>query len=469
MKGKLPKVDQSDLFRSRLSSIISPRHELCQLAAEIDWEWLDAEFDKYYSNEGRPSIPVRKIVGLLLLKQMYNESDESVIDRWIENPYWQYFTGETYFQHKKPFDPSDFVHFRHRVGEQGIEKILALSIKLHFGSELEEEVQVDTTVQEKNITYPTDTKLALKIINYLRDIADREGIELRQSYRRVVKQLRHQTFKGDHPRRSKVAKKARKKIKTIAGRLLRDVDRKLSPEALEYYDETLDLFAHVLKQRPKDKNKRYSLHEPAVWCIAKGKVHKKYEFGCKVSVARTAKSGVIVGMKSFTGNPFDGHTLEPALDQVEKIRTSVGGNRPKRAVVDRGYRGRVQIGETAILSPKSGGKKLSTHHRRKMKERFRARAGIEPVIGHLKSDHRMLRNYLKGVVGDAVNCLLAGAAFNLRMRLRQIKASIWFILNHTQDLILNQRTILSELQQIFYYLADPQNTRSPEKSMKWCF
>lgn len=400
---------------------------------------------------------------------MYNESDESVIERWIENPYWQYFTGEIYFQHKKPFDPSDFVHFRHRVGEEGMEKILALSVKLHFGSEIEEEVQVDTTVQEKNITYPTDTKLALKIIHYLRDIADAEGIQLRQSYRQVVKQLRRQTFKGDHPRRAKQARKARKRIKIIAGRLLRDVDRKLSQEAHEYYDETLDLFAHVLQQQPRDKNKKYSLHEPAVWCIAKGKAHKKYEFGCKVSVARAAKSGVIVGMKSFTGNPYDGHTLEPALDQVEKIRTSVGGNRPKRAVVDRGYKGRVQIGGTQILLPKSGGKKLSAHHRRKMKERFRARAGIEPVIGHLKSDHRMLRNYLSGVIGDAVNCLLAGAAFNLRMRLRQIKASIWLILKSVRALHSNQRTILSELRKLFSQLTNLENTKRTKMSMKWCF
>lgn len=469
MKGKLPKVVQSDLFRSRLSSIISPNHELCQLAAQVDWDWLDREFDKYYSKEGRPSVPVRKMVGLLLLKQMYNESDESVIDRWIENPYWQFFTGETYFQHSKPFDPSDFVHFRHRVGEEGMEKVLALSIKLHCGSETEEEVQIDTTVQEKNITFPTDTKLALKIIDYMREVANSEGVSLRQSYVRVMKKLRMATVKGDHPRRAKGAKKARRKIKNIAGRLVRDVGRKLSEEAHSHYAETLELFKQVLAQKTKDKDKRYSLHEPAVWCISKGKAHKKYEFGCKVSVSRGSSSGVILGMKSFAGNPYDGHTLEPALDQIQKIREQLGGNRPKRAVVDRGYRGRTQIGETEILLPKSGGKKLSAHHRRKMKERFRARAGIEPVIGYLKSDHRMLRNYLKGETGDAVNCLLAGAAYNLRLRMRQIKASLRKIMHVIRAAELCEMMGKKKIEFVMSFVQSHRRLQPAGRLMKWCF
>ena len=217
-----------------------------------------------------------------------------------------------------------------------MEKILSLTVRLHCGSEVEEEVLVDTTVQEKNVTFPTDTKLALKIINYCWAYGDQEGVEWRQSYRFVVKRLRLATYNGSHPRRRRAARRAQRKLRTVAGRLVRDLRRKLSAEALAYYTETLDLFEQVLGQRRGTKNKRYSLHEPAVWCIAKGKVRTKYEFGCKVSVVRTALSGIIVGMKSFVGNPCNGDTLAPALAQVERVREDAGGERPRIAVVDPG-------------------------------------------------------------------------------------------------------------------------------------
>ena len=421
MKGSLPNEDQTDLFRNRLTSIISLDHELCRLAEEIDWQWIDAELDGYYAREGRPSIPVRTMVGMLLLKRMYDQSDESVLARWIENPYWQFFTGETYFQHRPPFDPTDFVYFRKRVGEAGMEKILSLTVRLHCGSEVEEEVLVDTTVQEKNVTYPTDTKLALKIINYCWTYGEQENLTWRQSYRFVVKRLRLATYNGSHPRRRRAARRAQRKLRIIAGRLVRDLRRKLSPEALAYYADTLNLFEQVLAQRRGTKNKRYSLHEPAVWCIAKGKAHKKYEFGCKVSVARTALSGIIVGMKSFIGNPYDGDTLAPALDQVERVRQGAGGDRPCTAVVDRGYRGRKHLRGTDVLIPGRGTKEQTYYEKQQQRKRFRRRAGIEPVIGHLKDDHRMRRNFLSGELGDAVNCLLAGAAFNMVKRLNQLK------------------------------------------------
>ncbi len=428
MKGSLSDDGQVDLFRSRLDSILSLDHELCKLAAELDWDWLDEELSVYYSQMGRPSIPVRTITGMLLLKQMFNESDESVVRRWVENPYWQYFTGETYFQHKPPFDPTDLVYFRKRVGKTGMEKVLSLTVRLHVGSEVEQEVMVDTTVQEKNITYPTDTKLALKIIEYCWAYAASEGIQLRQSYRFVLKEEKRKCFNAHHPKRRKVAVKAQGKIKTIAGRLVRDIGRKMSEQALDYYGSSLILFSKVLAQKRGDKNKRYSLHEPAVWCIAKGKVAKKYEFGCKVSVVRGMHSGVIVGMESFTGNPYDGHTLEASLDQAERIRKDAGGNRPSTAVGDRGYRGPKRVGTTQICIPGRGRKDQMYYEKQKQRKRFRRRAGIEPVIGHLKEDHRMLRNYLSGELGDAINCLLAGSAFNLRMRLNQIRALICQIL-----------------------------------------
>lgn len=428
MIGKFTPTGQTDLFRMRLDQIVNLQHELIILSKELDWKWIEGELAGYYSEEGRPAIPVRTMVGMLLLKQLYNQSDESVIARWNENPYWQYFTGEEFFQHSAPFDPSDFVHFRKRVGEPGMEKVLSLTVRLHSGSESEPEVMVDTTVQEKNITFPTDNKLAYKIIKYCWDYAKVEGIELRQSYRFVVKDLRLKMHNPNHPRRKKLAIKAQRKLKVIAGRLVRDLKRKLSEEAMTYYGGSLDLFQQVLDQNRTTKNKRYSLHEPDVWCIAKGKAHKKYEFGSKVSVARTSKSGVIVGMKSFTGNPYDGDTLEDSLEQVERVRKDAGGNRPKIAVTDRGFRGRAEVGTTQIMIPGKGKKGQSAHEKRKQQQRFRKRAGIEPVIGHLKEDHRMRRNFLSRSLGDAVNCLLAGSAFNLKMRLNMIRASFWAFL-----------------------------------------
>lgn len=424
MLGKKRPENQFDLFRSRLDQMISKEHELVKLSEEVDWSWIEKELKEFYSDQGRPSVPIRTMVGMLLLKQTYNQSDESVLERWVENPYWQYFTGETYFQHQAPFDPTDFVYFRKRVGENGMEKVLGLTVKLHPGAEDEELVQVDTTVQEKAISFPTDTKLQMRIIEYLWWIAKEEDIVLRQSYRFVLKKLRLQMHNGHHPRRRKKARRARKKVKTICGRLLRDVKRKLGEEERLHYGPYLELYGQVLAQRRHDSNKIYSLHEPEVYCIAKGKAHKKYEFGCKVAVVRNGKSGVITGMKSFSKNQYDGHTLGPALEQSQKIREQLGGSRPKVAVVDRGFRGRKEVSGTKVLIPGRPTKNQSSSEKRKLRKLFKSRAGIEPVIGHLKQDHRMLRNHLSGVVGDAVNALLAGAAYNLKMRLNQLKNSL---------------------------------------------
>lgn len=419
-------MDKGDLFRSRLDSIINMDHELIRLSAELDWNWLEAELRPFYATEGRPSVPVRKIAGMLLLKQMYGESDESVIDRWIENPYWQYFTGETYFQKDKPFDPSDFVLFRRRIGESGMEKVLTLSVKLHPGEESADTVEMDTTVQEKNITYPTDQKLASRILAWTRTIARWSGVGLKQTYEKEEKRLRLtatrpvRTTAGYRDRR-----KAIRRLKTIAGRLLREVESKLGKDFQREYSEHLDFWKRVLAQQPSDKDKVYSLHEPHVSCIAKGKVHRKYEFGCKVSVCRTANKGVITGMKCFEGNPYDGDTIADTLDQVSRILTPLNGKCPAEVIYDRGGRGRRQIGETSVLTPADSWRNLSEKERKRRRALFRSRAGIEPVIGHLKSDFGMRRNFLSGLVGDAVNALLAAAAFNIKMRLREIKALFW--------------------------------------------
>jgi IS5 family transposase len=368
------------------------------------------------------------MVSLLLLKQMYNLGDETVLESWVQNPYWQYFSGETEFRWKLPLEPSDFVHFRKRIGEKGVKKILQISIELHGKEAMESEVVVDTTVQEKNITYPTDVKLYRKIIEQCRKIAKVENIAQRQSYSRIVKKLVMAQRFRNHPKNRKKANSASRKLKTIAGRMVREIERKLTEEKRPRYEEKIEIFNKILSQKRTDKEKVYSIHERQVYCISKGKEHKKYEFGSKASLVITKNSGVIVGAYSLEKNDYDGHTLPKALEQCEELR----GKRPKVAIADRGYRGRTRIGETEILLPKAPKKNSSEYEKRKARARFRRRAAIEPIIGHLKTDYRMARNYLKGVIGDSINLMLAAAAFNFKKLMRKLKNIFGFFYTNCQ-------------------------------------
>jgi len=420
MIGKTDKQPQLNIFKIPLNQIIDLNHELCLLSKKIDWEKVEEDFSQYYClDNGRPSIPIRKIVGVILLKRVYNQSDESVVDRWMENPYWQYFCGETYFQHQQPFDPTELIKFRQRIGESGAEKILSLTIHLFEKKEIEEkEVLFDTTVQEKNITFPTDTKLQKKVIEKCRKIAKKEGIALRQSYKRILKQLMIDQRFRQHPKRRKKANSAARKIKTIAARVVRDIERKMNDEQLQRYAPDLIIFKLKLKEQKNTKNKIYSLHEPHTKCIAKGKEAKQYEFGNKTSIAKTRKSGIIVGALAFKENIYDGDTLEPQLEQVERLTN----HQPESGIVDRGYRGRKTVLNTKIISPKKLPASTNNYQKQKTRKQFRARAGIEPVIGHMKHDHRMIRNYLSGELGDTLNTLLAAAGFNMKKMLRRLKA-----------------------------------------------
>ena len=429
MVGKIPKTHQLDFFQTPLVNFIDMNHELVQLAHNIDWESVEHDFSGYFSERGRPSVPVRKMVGLLLLKSLYNLSDERVVAQWRENPYFQYFTGEKVFQKGYPFDPSDFVHFRKRIGKEGAEKLLSLSIRLNLEEDGKikrskvKEVIVDTTVQEKNITYPTDGKLYKKVIKQCKEIAEREGVVLRRTYTRELKSLSLKMRFMNHPKRKKEGRKALRRLRTIAKAQVNDLVRKLPPEQRKPYEELLLHFCAVITQERNDKNKIYSLHEPDVVCISKGKEGKPYEFGNKSSIAKTA-CGLVVGAMAFEGNPYDGHTLPAQLEQIKRLT----GHRPKFAFVDRGYRGKKYVESTKIEIPGCGKKNQSYYQKQKARKKFRQRAGIEPVIGHLKRDHRMLRNYLKGTTGDAINTLMAAAGYNLRHWIIQWKAEVFFVL-----------------------------------------
>lgn len=425
MIGKSPNELQKHLFLPNLTDFINLEHQLCLMARKIDWQQFETDLAPLYASVGTPAKPIRLMVGLLILKQIYNLGDETVMAQWVSNPYFQYFCGEVVFQWKFPCDPSDLVHFRHRIGVEGVEKILAVSILMHGKAVLNEDVSIDTTAQPKNVTYPTDTKLAVKVINQCRKIAEQEAVELRQSYKFVVKDLLKKA-NSKSQKQAKTKKKARKKLKTIANRLVRELKRKLSRESLAKQQEKLEIYERVLQQKKDDKDKIYSLHELEVACIAKGKEHKKYEFGSKVAFSVGQKSNVIKAAVSFKGNPNDNQTVEKTLAQQEKLTGEV----PKKAYVDRGIKSQ-KIGATEVIAPSNGNRKTAAEKAR-LRKGFRRRAGIEPIIGHVKSDCGMERNYLKGEVGDRINAILAASAFNFRSWLRKALENVIFVLNYQQ-------------------------------------
>ena len=407
MRAKPKKQPQGTFLYPDLLDQLNPKDPLLQLAKRIPWDSFEQEFAELYSEHGRPAKSTRLMVGLMLLKQLENLSDERVVEAWAQNPYYQAFCGMTEFQWSLPCDPTDLVYFRKRIGEDGARLIFETSVELHGDDAKEREITVDTTVQEKNVTFPTDLKLMEKVIKSCWIIADREGVQLRRSFRRTLPKLRM--------KRMKMAKKARE-LSTMAGALIRELHRKLPSEALACHRERLELFDRVRTQTRSDKNKIYSLHEPDILCISKGKAHKQYEFGRKASVAVTKTTGIIVGAMSFNENVYDGHTLPDVLEQCWAITKTC----PSVAICDRGYRGLKQVGDTRIMIPGRPKKKDTRYQRFKARQRFRRRAAIEPVIGHLKHDHRMARNYLKGAVGDAINLFMAAAAFNFRKWMRKL-------------------------------------------------
>ena len=441
---------QCELFGAHLSELLNSEHPLYVLAERIDWSQFDAAIDACYADElGRPGVNTRMMVGLLYLKHAYDESDESVVARWVENPYWQFFCGLCYMQHELPIDPSSLSRWRKRVGGERLEKLLeatihtALAMKALRSRELER-VNVDTTVQEKAIAFPTDARLYHKMRVALVRRARSLGIRLRQNYRFKGKKLLAKQGRYAHARQLKRAGKMTRQLKTILGRVLRDVQRKAPSIQGRIVDEPLGelvaLAERLLAQTRTSKNKVYSVHAPEVECIAKGKAHKRYEFGCKASVATTSKSNWIVGAHALHGNPYDGHTLSGAIQQVERLT----GHTPDDVMVDQGYRGHGYEGSASVHVVRTIPKRASRALRRMLKRR----AAIEPTIGHMKSDNRMNRNYLTGSEGDKINTLLSAAGYNLRKLLRWVVFAPIFWLWHrfsaklAAEIALRHTTIL---------------------------
>ena len=417
-------------FYSTFEEQLSHQHPLYILANKIDWNIFEEAFAKLYSEEGRPGLPIRLMVSLLMLKHIRNISDESVVEQWSENCYYQYFSGEKVFACGEPCEASELVHFRNRIGTEGIELIFKESIRINGKDGQEQDATTDTTVQEKNITYPTDNKLHRKIINKCIAIADKEDIELRQSYTRTLKKLLMEQRFRNHPKNKGRSRKADKKVKTIAGRLVRELDRKLVPGL---YQDTIVLFKKVLAQKKMDSNKIYSLHEPHTQCMSKGKENKKYEFGSKVSIITTKNTGVIIGAINIEKNVHDSKTLEPAIEQQQRLTGII----LKNNFVDRGFRGVKEVLGTRIIIPDKPGKEKSAYEKQKLRKGFKRRAAIEPKIGHLKQDHRLSRNFYKGIKGDDNNVMLAAAAMNFKRMINKWKLNPLLFLFHFFQVLIN--------------------------------
>jgi IS5 family transposase len=406
---------QFQLFQAHFDQILNPDHPLVLLAERIDWPRFDAALaDCYCPDNGAPGKAIRLMVGLHYLKHAFDESDESVVARWVENPYWQYFCGFTAMQHELPLHPTAMVKWRGRVGAEKLalllQETIALALREKQVSPKEiAQVNVDTTVQEKNITHPTDAKLYLKAILKLGRAAKNRGISLRQSYVRVAKRASIKAARYAHAKQFNRMRRELKTLKTRLGRVIRDIRRKVpAPDAA--LADLLALCERLHQQQRDDKKKLYSLHEPEVVCISKGKAHKRYEFGQKISVATSNRGNWILGVGLCKGNPYDGHTLARALETVE-VNTGIDVS---DAYVDKGYRGHGYEGATTIHIAGTSARGITKTKRK----RRRRRSAVEPVIGHLKSDTRMKRCFLKGLAGDAINAILAAAGLNLRKLLR---------------------------------------------------
>jgi IS5 family transposase len=419
---KMSKRSDADMFRSQLTNIINMRHELVLLADKIGWGFFDQRFSALYAEAGRPGVSTRLMVGLHLLKHMYDLSDEAVCAQWVCNPYFQYFCGETYFQHELPIDRSSMTRWRTRIGADELTALVQESLNVAHRTEALrpqdlEQITVDTTVQPKAVAFPTDAKLMIKARENLVALAKEWGVALRQPFSRVGKIALIKQGRYAHAKQHNRARRELRRIKVYLGRVIRDIRRKIAGnEALiDVFRRPLWLAERVATQSRRDPYpKVYSLHAPEVECIGKGKARQPYEFGCKVTVATTnARSPggqFVVHIDALHGNPYDGHTLKAAVETAQEWT----GVTVKRVFVDKGYQGH---GMDRFMVWKSGNKAPTETIRRSL----RRRAAVEPVIGHMKSDGRLDRNYLKGKDGDRINAVLCGAGHNLRLVLAWLR------------------------------------------------
>lgn len=410
---------QRDFFKKRIDEVAHKNHPLVILSNAFDWNMFNKFFgEKFHPDTGRPGLSTRLMVGLHYIKYAYNLSDEALLELFVESPQWQLFCGLEYYTDTPPLDRSSLTRWRQRMGEEKLNLLLKETINVAKRKgmlkrgELET-VVVDTTIMEKAIAFPTDSRLYFKALKSLVNLCKKSGIKLRQTYKRKSKQSLFKQARLAHLRKFRLALREQKKLKTYLGRVIRDIQRKCpSWKDNVRLKKLLEISQAVFEQKRNDKNKVYSIHASEVKCYSKGKPHKRYEFGSKVSVAVTAKTCWVLGVKSFTKSVHDVLTLKPALLDVQ----SLTGAGLKRVFVDKGYRGNKHHPEGLEMNVSGQGKSLSVYYRRLA----RRRNCVEAVIGHLKNDNRMGRNFLLGEQGDEVNALLSGAGKNIRRLMREI-------------------------------------------------
>jgi IS5 family transposase len=434
---------QNDLFRARLDQIVDMNHALARLGRAVDWRFVEARCGSVYADTpGHPPLPTRLMAGLAILKSMHDLSDEALCDRWVENPYYQLFCGEEFFRHDLPFDRSSMTRWRQRMGEERLNALLEESLSTAIRTDAAKPADftkaiVDTTVQPKAVAHPTDAKLMHRSRERLVRLARKLGIDLRQSYARVGKHalIKHQRYA--HAKQFNRAGKALRTLKTYLGRVIRDIVRKAKDdpdlEAATANELMLARRVHAgnrnlnrVRGVARDADLRvFSLHAPEVECIGKGKAHKPYEFGVKVSVATTlnrSRGGQFVThIQALPGKPYDGHTLEIVIPAIE---ARVGATLT-RIIADAGYKGH-NAPQTHRFKVYTAGQKRGMTDQ--IKREMRRRSAVEPVIGHLKADHRMGRNHLAHAQGDAANAILAAIGYNFRRILAWIKlllAILW--------------------------------------------
>ena len=442
-----------DFFRARIDQMIDLSHPLAVLARRMPWEELEKTLAPVFahrdrqgrvtqqpglfgpslevvgagvSNAGRPRLPIRLMVSLLYLKHAFNLSDEALVERWSENVLWQYFSGREYYEHRPPCDATQIGRFRKALGEAGVEELLkttidaAVAMKAVRPAEFER-VIVDSTVQPKAIAHPVDSRLLEIARHQVVKVAKAAGMTLKQTFAREGKQLRRKAGGYAHARQFKRMRKVLRRQRTVLGRLIREVQRKLpgvgeiSEKLRQKLDTVLKRADILYRQKPKGKNKLYAMHAPEVECISKGKARQRYEFGVKTSIVCTHRQGLIVGARTFSGNPYDGHVLSAQLEQTGILLQDVG-RRPREVIVDLAYRG-VDKENPEVKILHRGRSKSMTKRQRKW---VRRRQAIEPLIGHLKADHRLDRCWLKGSEGDALHAVLCAAGYNLRWLLRAV-------------------------------------------------
>lgn len=418
---------QLDLFKVDLERLIDPRNGLVILSQKIDWKGFDDLFGNTFDpKNGRPGISTRLMVGLHYLKYTYNLSDADVVSCWVENPYWQYFTGGLFFEHEFPIDSSSMTNWRKRIGSSGAEKLLSETILTGVTTGIIKKKELskanaDTTVQTKAIRYPTDSRLYNRMREKLVKEAENLGIRLRQNYNKIGKVLLHRQQNYSHAKQFNRARKETSKLKTILGRVVRDIERKFTGTMSEKIEKLLNLAKRLYVQQKNGKSKIYSVHEPDVECISKGKFPNRYEFGNKVGIITTAETNWILGSYAFKGSPYDGHTLSEMISQAENNT----GIKISQVTCDLGYRGHDYKGNAEVLivpRNKRGKPKRLRHY-------WRRRSAIEPIIGHQKSDHRLERNMLKGTEGNSFNAIMAACGFNMRKLIAILFTFLFFARN----------------------------------------